>query len=220
MLYTRQINQEDGSREYSDPYFWKVIKVHRLDNRSIMGVVSMDGKLIIMSIVQRVNVPTANTSPTMVRSVSACSLKAGLKSPVGSKGSRPSSLDKDVYVPVANMKYAKCASGSVSFNGKLVVCGGFDRGECLNKVEAYNAEINAWEKWPSMLSKRGRFDATVVDDKLIYAVGNACLRSYTIPMNENLTYLKSSKLSDFCPPRYNLPPSPPTFRPCNILTLG
>jgi len=173
MLYTRQINQEDGSREYSDPYFWKVIKVHRLDNRSIMGVVSMDGKLIIMSIVQRVNVPTASTSPTMVRSVSACSLKAGLKSPVGSKGSRPSSLDKDVYVPVANMKYAKCASGSVSFNGKLVVCGGFDRGECLNKVEAYNAEINAWEKWPSMLSKRGRFDATVVDDKLIYAVGGS-----------------------------------------------
>jgi len=82
-------------------------------------------------------------------------------------------LDRDVYVPVANMKYAKCASGSVSINGKLVVCGGFDRGECLNKVEAYNAEINAWEKWPSMLSKRGRFDATVVDDKLIYAVGGS-----------------------------------------------
>ena len=158
--------------EYSDPYFWKVIKAHRLDNRSIMGVVSMDGKLIIMSIVQRVNVPTANTSPTMVRSFSESSLKAGLKSPAGSKGSRPSSLDKDVYVPVANMKYAKCAAGSVSFNDRLVVCGGFDRGECLNKVEAYNAKINAWEKWPSMLSKRGRFDATVVDDKRIYAVGN------------------------------------------------
>ena len=95
MLYTRQINQEDASRsEYTDPYFWKVIKASRLDNRSIMGVVSMDGKLIIMSIVQRVNVPTANTSPTMVRSFSASSLKAVLKSPVGSKGSRHSSLDK------------------------------------------------------------------------------------------------------------------------------
>ena len=172
MLYTRQINQEDvGRSEYSDPYFWKVIKAHRLDNRSIMGVVSMDGKLIIMSIVQRINVPTANTSPTMVRSISESSLKAGLKSPLGSKGSRHSSLDKDVYVPVANMKYAKCAAGAISFTDRLVVCGGFDRGECLNKVEAYNSKDNSWDKWPSMLSKRGRFDATVVEDKLIYAVG-------------------------------------------------
>ena len=133
----------------------------------------MDGKLVIMSIVQRVNVPTSNASPTMVRSISEGSLKAGLKSPA-SKGSRPPSLDKDVYVPVANMKYAKCAAGVVSFKDRLVVCGGFDRGECLNKVEAYDLTNNIWEKWPSMLSKRGRFDATVVTERqVIYAVGGS-----------------------------------------------
>lgn len=176
MLYARHINQDDVARaEYSDQYYWKVIAAHRLDNRSLLGIVSIDGKLVVMSIVQRINVPTmASTSPTMVRSISEGSLKAGLKSPKnGSAGSRPPSLDKDVYVPVATMKYAKCAAGVVGFQDRLVVCGGFDRGECLSKVEVYDLTTNTWEKWPSMLSKRGRFDATVVDSKKIYAVGGS-----------------------------------------------
>lgn len=177
-LYTRHINHDDAARtnESAEEFFWKVIVAHRLDSRSIMGVVSLDGKVLIMSIMQRINV--TNNSPTMIRSVSEGSLKGGLKSPVdGSKASRPPSLDKDVYVPVASMKYAKCASGVVSFQNRLVVCGGFDRGECLNKVEAYDHSYNLWEKWPSMLCKRGRFDATTVevqDGKTrIYAVGGS-----------------------------------------------
>ena len=57
--------------------------------------------------------------------------------------------------------------------GKLVVCGGYDRGECLSKVEAYDVASNTWDKWPSMLNKRGRFDVTTFEDKLIYAVGGS-----------------------------------------------
>ena len=53
-----------------------------------------------------------------------------------------------------------------------MVCGGYDRGECLNKVEAYNVSSNIWEKWPSMLSKRGRF-AVATYENLIYAVGGS-----------------------------------------------
>jgi influenza virus NS1A-binding protein len=177
MLYTRQIKHDDhGDRdEHSEQYYWKVIVAHRLDNRSLLGVASMDGKLVILSIVQRINVPNAacsDSSPTMARSISETSLKAGLKSPV-SKSSRPPSLDKDVYIPVACMKYARCAAGVVSLSDRLVVCGGFDRGECLSKVEAYDLATNTWEKWPSMLSKRGRFDATVLDNGWIYCAGGS-----------------------------------------------
>lgn len=43
----------------------------------------------------------------------------------------------------------------------------------MNKVEAYDIATNSWEKWPSMLCKRGRFDVTVVDDNVIYAVGGS-----------------------------------------------
>ena len=99
-----------------------------------------------------------------------------------SNGSRPPSTDKELYMPVTSMKYAKCAAGAVGFRGvftfffhmffnfmkvwrlviaccllflgKLVVCGGYDRGECLNKVEAYDVSTNSWEKWPPMLCKR------------------------------------------------------------------
>ena len=55
----------------------------------------------------------------------------------------------------------------------MVVCGGYDRGECLNKVEAYDVCSNTWEKWPSMLCKRGRFDVASHENKIIYAVGGS-----------------------------------------------
>ena len=86
MLYTRHINHEadpvfKSRSEYSEQYRWKVIAAHRLDNKTIMAVVSLDAKLIILSLVQRINVPTGSTSPTsssMVRSCSEGSLKVRL----------------------------------------------------------------------------------------------------------------------------------------------
>jgi len=170
MLYTRQINLSEAVQsDNSEQNCWKVIVSHRLDNKSIIGVVSLDAKLIILSIVQRINVPSSN-SPSMTRSCSEGSLFAVKSS---SNGSRPPSTDKELYMPVTSMKYAKCAAGAVGFRGKLVVCGGYDRGECLNKVEAYDVSTNSWEKWPPMLCKRGRFDVVGLDDEFIYAVGGS-----------------------------------------------
>ena len=34
-----------------------------------------------------------------------------------SNGSRPPSTDKELYMPVTSMKYAKCAAGAVGFRG-------------------------------------------------------------------------------------------------------
>ena len=44
------------------------------------------------------------------------------------------------------------------FQGKLVVCGGYDRGECLTSVEAFDFAENVWSSsMKPMMTKRGRF---------------------------------------------------------------
>ena len=68
------------------------------------------------------------------------------------------------------MSSPRCASGIGSFNGKLLVCGGYDRGECLKLVEAYDPNTNRWDTLPEMKKGRGRFDLTVLNGKA-YAVG-------------------------------------------------
>ena len=68
------------------------------------------------------------------------------------------------------MSSPRCASGCGSFNGMLLVSGGYDRGECLKLVEAYNPETNCWMTLPEMKKGRGRFDLTVLEGKA-YAVG-------------------------------------------------
>ena len=74
---------------------------------------------------------------------------------------------------MALMKNAKCAVGAGNLNGQLVVCGGYDRGECLNKVESYDIVNNAWISMPAMQTKRGRFDITNVNGQVLYAVGGS-----------------------------------------------
>ncbi len=88
--------------------------------------------------------------------------------------SRPPSMEKgEAYVPITLMKTAKCAVGAGNLDGRLVVCGGYDRGECLNQVEAYDITTNTWNNMPAMLTKRGRFDVTSIGGKAIYAVGGS-----------------------------------------------
>ena len=78
LLYTnRQINLAEAAQsESSEQNCWKVIVAHRLDSKSIIGVVSLDAKLIILSIVQRINIPSS-ASPSMTRSCSEGSLSGG-----------------------------------------------------------------------------------------------------------------------------------------------
>ena len=139
-MYTnRQINLAEAAQsESSEQNCWKVIVAHRLDSKSIIGVVSLDAKLIILSIVQRINIPSS-ASPSMTRSCSEGSLSGGkyiifIHADLSltlfessffslaksySNGSRPPSVDKEVYMPVNQMKYAKCAAGAVAFQGRF-----------------------------------------------------------------------------------------------------
>lgn len=55
----------------------------------------------------------------------------------------------------------------------LAFAGGYDRGECLNLVEAYDLETNSWSPLPSMKHNRGRFDITCVGNEIVYAVAGS-----------------------------------------------
>ena len=57
-----------------------------------------------------------------------------------------------------------------------MVCGGYDRGECLSAVEMYDFTKNSWSSMKPMISKRGRFGiATIFKNgvETLYAVAGS-----------------------------------------------
>ncbi|CAD5230143.1 unnamed protein product [Bursaphelenchus okinawaensis] len=82
--------------------------------------------------------------------------------------------------PLPAMSVARCSVGAAFLNGKIIVCGGYDRGECLKTVEEFDVLGNEWKKLPPMTCERGRFDVAVCGGR-IYAVagsnGNIDLKS-------------------------------------------
>ncbi|KAF8797157.1 influenza virus NS1A-binding protein homolog isoform X1 [Argiope bruennichi] len=127
---------------------WKVIATTVNGENSLVGLVSGVGKLVVLSVVQRVHSP--NHSPI---------------------SSRNASVEKiSTYSVVPPMSSARCSVGTAELEGKLLVCGGYDRGECLKTVESYDFNTNKWTTMQPMKVPRGRFNAAVVNNK-VYAVG-------------------------------------------------
>ena len=65
---------------------------------------------------------------------------------------------------------------SFDFQDKLVICGGYDRGECLTSVEMYDAITNTWSSMEPMITKRGRFGLAKVYKEgveILYAVAGS-----------------------------------------------
>lgn len=115
-----------------------------------MAVVTLKGSVAVMSVQRKMG----NSSPT--------------STPISS---RPASVEKvDFYTVIPHMSSPKCATGTGNLSGHLLVCGGYDRGECLRTVEEYNPETNTWTTQPPMRQGRGRFDLTVLNGKA-YAIG-------------------------------------------------
>lgn len=111
---------------------------------------TLKGSVAVMSVQQKVGGSSPTTTPV---------------------SSRPASVEKvDFYTVIPHMSSPKCATGTGNFDGRLLVCGGYDRGECLRTVEEYNPDTNTWIEQPHMRQCRGRFDLTVLDGKA-YAVG-------------------------------------------------
>ncbi|KAF1748505.1 hypothetical protein GCK72_024972 [Caenorhabditis remanei] len=82
--------------------------------------------------------------------------------------------------PLECMSAPRCSIGASFLHGKIFVCGGYDRGECLRSVEEYDVEQGKWRNLANMKAERGRFDCTVQGGK-VYAVagsnGNNDLKS-------------------------------------------
>lgn len=53
-----------------------------------------------------------------------------------------------------------------------VLLGGYDRGECLKTVEAFDLQNNTWSSLPSMLFARGRFEVAQTQVSQITAIQN------------------------------------------------
>lgn len=70
------------------------------------------------------------------------------------------------------MKAGKCSVGCAELNGSLLVCGGYDRVECLKSVDKYIPESNTWEVLAAMREARGRFGIAVLNGK-VYAIGGS-----------------------------------------------
>lgn len=136
---------ENESKEEKD---WKVIATVQNGEHVITGLAVVASKLIVLSVVQRLNTP-CSSPPT----------------------SRNTSVEKaDTYALLPPMSSARCAGGAADLQGKLLVCGGYNRVECLRTVELYDVEKNMWSLLQAMNIPRGRFNIAVVSNK-VYAIG-------------------------------------------------
>lgn len=141
-------HQESPSVE-EDPG-WDLIAFARLGECSFAALTLINDHLSRLSVSLKLN-PSPITTPD---------------------GIRASSQDPDTYQQMAHMASVKCGAGCANFNDSLLVCGGYDRGECLKVVESYDPSTNLWEALPSMKGARGRFNIAVVG-KEVFAVGGS-----------------------------------------------
>jgi len=152
LIYSRDIGARTEQEKEID---WNLIAAARVGEHAFMALVTVHGRLATMSVMLRLNQPS---SPSPV---------------VTPVASRPASEEKpDLYCVMANMSSVKCAVGCANLNNSLLVCGGYDRAECLKCVELYDPVTNLWVTLSSMKEARGRFDIAVVKGK-VYAIGGS-----------------------------------------------
>ncbi|XP_066999249.1 influenza virus NS1A-binding protein homolog isoform X2 [Anabrus simplex] len=152
IIYSRDINERT---EQQEEYNWNLISATKVGEHTFLSLVTVGGNLATMSVMLRLNQPS---TPSPVAT------------PVAS---RPASEEKpDLYCVMANMSSVKCAVGCANLNGSLLVCGGYDRAECLRNVESYDPGSNLWVTLAPMKEARGRFNIAVVKGR-VYAVGGS-----------------------------------------------
>jgi hypothetical protein len=122
MLFTRHINQEEAKTEDKSED-WKMISYLNLDEKSIVAIVTVDGHLTTLSVMQRLNQtssPNGSITNLWLASRVTNGQRCKSKSP---SVSRPPSTEKDLFAPLPTMTQAKSAVGAGCVGGNLVVCG-------------------------------------------------------------------------------------------------
>ncbi|XP_049281776.1 influenza virus NS1A-binding protein-like isoform X1 [Anopheles funestus] len=162
ILYSRDIgDRSDATDAAATEMDWSLVGCSKLSDHSYVALVTLNGNLARLSIQLRLNIPTTpspiNTPDVMSTSVS-----------------RDEDLDEcqqpELFCEVATMSGPKCGLGVAELEGKLLVCGGYDRAECLRSVESYCPETNSWTQQSNMGEARGRVQIAVIDGT-VYAVG-------------------------------------------------
>lgn len=152
LIYSRDIGECIETDFEPD---WNVIASYKVSEHNFLALVTIGGKLSTLSIQLRLNMPTP-PSPVLTP-----------------EASRPASEEKpDLYCVLANMINGRCATGCANLDGRLLVCGGYDRIECLKTVEMYFPDVNMWKPMPSMREARGRFQIAIVDGR-VFAIGGS-----------------------------------------------
>lgn len=134
-----------------------IISVFLYLEHTFSALGSLKGQLCSLSIKLKLNVASISSPPSTQ------------PSPLHSRAESQESLP-DLYCALAHMTSGKCAIGCANLNNNLLVCGGYDRTECIKNVESYDPEQNVWETFESMCEARGRFNIAVLNNK-VYAVG-------------------------------------------------
>lgn len=154
LIYSREIGEDQLVAEVEPD--WNLIASSKVGEHTFLALVTLAGKLTILSIQLRLNTPSTPSPMSSTPDVS-----------------RPASEDKpDLYCALANMSNPRCAVGCGNLHNTLIVCGGYDRIECLRTAEQYNPDTNTWKTLPQMKESRGRFQVAVLDGK-IYAIGGS-----------------------------------------------
>ncbi|XP_014217376.1 influenza virus NS1A-binding protein homolog A-like [Copidosoma floridanum] len=137
---------------------WNMIGVNKVGEHTFLAIVTLNGRLAKLSVALRLNTPAPLVSQ-----------ENGSRLP---EDQRSSSSEPDLYCALPTMKAGKCSVGCAELNGALLVCGGYDRVECLKSVDKYIPETNTWEVLSAMREARGRFGIAVVNGK-VYAIGGS-----------------------------------------------
>jgi influenza virus NS1A-binding protein len=167
LIYSRDIGERNDEQEAQD-LGWEFISSGKVADHSFVSLVTLDGVLIRTSVHLRLNV---STTPSPVNTPAADSVMMNSYHELGGVG-MGDSLDAqpELFCELSAMSGPKCGLGVAELDGKLLVCGGYDRAECLQLVESYCPDTNSWEQGISMREKRGRVQIAVIDET-VYAVG-------------------------------------------------
>lgn len=178
LIYSRDIRDREDGNSTVEPD-WNLLGSARVGENTFLASVTLNGQLIRVSIQLRLNLPPSTPSPQhapeFTSSISVNSqLSTSSNGSIGSFcGNRLDDFEQpELFCEVAAMSGPKCGLGVAEWDGKLLVCGGYDRGECLKSVESYNPDLNEWVNESNMREARGRVQIAVIGNT-VYAVGGS-----------------------------------------------
>ncbi|CAG5133601.1 unnamed protein product [Candidula unifasciata] len=164
---------------------WSIVATRKTSENAYLAIAVLDGRLMAITVHLRpVPIDNSNGARATPDSPPIANSDRNRLSPL---------LRKASITPLTGMGTARCAMGAVELDGKLVVCGGYDRGECLQTVEAFVVEDNAWKVMSPMNRARARFGAAVLNGCLYVCGGSdgwkdqSCVEKFD-PVSHKWTY--------------------------------